>query len=136
MTSKINRLVWFFDTARRLPCFGAHTKHATLSLGFYDEFGSIGYQRGQHVGVSAGSDVAGALETIVHELAHVYCFNRYSQDVDHGPKFREILLAASRALGIDCADLNIKSRRTYAIDYALTQRYRSAIRKGLLSEHW
>jgi hypothetical protein len=158
-----NALHLIFEHAKRLKCWRKEVKHAKLELRHSKTRsfspGHAHYLSGR-ITMTAGSDVGGAIETLVHELAHIAHFERYerktyfnydlesSKRKPHGSRFYGVLFEASAELlgeqymgGIRAAARERNQRESGGsrataphIDAELSRRYNRAVADGVFAD--
>ncbi len=154
-----NVLTLLFPKIKALKCWRKEVKHATLELRYSKTRsfspGHAHYLSGR-ITMTAGSDVGGAIETLVHELAHIAHFERYerkryfsydrenSQRKPHGSRFYGVLFEASEELlgekymgGIRAAvrERSRSGRTTKGgLDAELSRRYNQAVADGVFGD--
>lgn len=154
-----NVLTLLFPKIKALKCWRKEVKHATLELRYSKTRsfspGHAHYLSGR-ITMTAGSDVGGAIETLVHELAHIAHFERYerktyfnydresSKRKPHGSRFYGVLFEASTELlgekymgGIRAAvrERSRTNRTTKGgLDAELSRRYNQAVTDGVFSD--
>jgi hypothetical protein len=142
-----NVLHLIFAQVKKLKCWRTEVKHATLNLRYSKtRRGAPGHANYTgRITMTAGSNVGGAIETLMHELAHVAFFERYGLDNRdwHGTRFYGILFEASRELlGAEYTERIRATAREKndgrvsapALDAELTKRFNQAITAGVFSE--
>jgi hypothetical protein len=143
-----NVLELMFPKLKKLSCWSKQVKHARLELRYSKTRsfspGHARYYSGR-ITMTAGSDVGGAIETLMHELAHIAHYERYGNDdrKHHSTRFYGVLFEASEQLlgekymgGIRAAARERRGRVTKGgLDAELSRRYNDAIRDGVFEEY-
>jgi hypothetical protein len=130
-----NVLQLHFSRFKKLKCWANDVKHAHLVLRHRpgkstvrdDEASGYAKPWSGRIVVTAGSDRADAIETLLHELAHVAA----GFSAGHGDTFRSILMEAAReVLGQDTVFDKPSSGRCYHLDRVIVKAFERAMEQG------